>query len=115
MMIIFGFGSSFADDFLDDHPPKNDVKSRSSTFGHVAWDLSVTPLGSNTMYLRRGGRVQRMILRVPSCAVLGAGSPSGLLVARCTRPGEPTKSDIENGPVEIVDFPIKNGDFPLLC
>ena len=22
---------------------------------------------------------------------------------------------IENGPVEIVDFPIKNGDFPLLC
>ena len=22
---------------------------------------------------------------------------------------------IENGPVEIVDFPMKNGDFPLLC
>ena len=22
---------------------------------------------------------------------------------------------IENGPVEIVDFPIKNGDFLLLC
>ena len=22
---------------------------------------------------------------------------------------------IENGPVEIVSFPIKNGDFPLLC
>ena len=22
---------------------------------------------------------------------------------------------IEHGPVEIVDFPIKHGDFPLLC
>ena len=26
-----------------------------------------------------------------------------------------TNIAIENGPVEIVDFPIKNGDFPLLC
>ena len=26
-----------------------------------------------------------------------------------------TNIAIENGPVEIVDFPINNGDFPLLC
>ena len=25
------------------------------------------------------------------------------------------KIAIEHGPVEIVDFPMKNGDFPLLC
>ena len=30
-----------------------------------------------------------------------------------TRPGELTQKAIENGPVEIVDFPIKNGDFPI--
>ena len=29
---------------------------------------------------------------------------------RDTRPGELTKSDMENGPVEIVDLPMKNGD-----
>jgi hypothetical protein len=28
-----------------------------------------------------------------------------------TRPGKHTKSELENGPVEIVDLPIKNGDF----
>ena len=31
----------------------------------------------------------------------------GLMVL--TRPGKQTKSELENGPVEIVDFPIKNG------
>jgi hypothetical protein len=29
-----------------------------------------------------------------------------------TRPGKHTKSELENGPVEIVDFPINNSDFP---
>ena len=26
-----------------------------------------------------------------------------------------TDSELEHGPVEIVDLPIENGDFPLLC
>ena len=30
-------------------------------------------------------------------------------------PWSPFNIAIENGPVEIVDFPIKNGDFPLFC
>ena len=29
-----------------------------------------------------------------------------------TRPGKHTKSELENGPVEIDDLPIKNGDCP---
>jgi len=29
-----------------------------------------------------------------------------------TRPGKRLQFAIENGPVEIVDLPIKNGDFP---
>jgi len=29
-----------------------------------------------------------------------------------TRPGKHTKSDMENGPVQIVDLPIKIGDVP---
>ena len=35
---------------------------------------------------------------------LNYGIPSGYV-----------KIAIENGPVEIVDFPIKHGNFPLLC
>ena len=32
---------------------------------------------------------------------------------RCvSRPGQDTKSELENGPVEIVDLPVKNGGFP---
>ena len=29
-----------------------------------------------------------------------------------TRPGKQTVCELENGPVEIVDLPTKNGDFP---
>ena len=32
-----------------------------------------------------------------------------------TGPGEHTKSELENGPVEIVNLSIKHGDFPELC
>ena len=32
-----------------------------------------------------------------------------------TRPGKHTKSELENGPVEIVDLPIQHADFPWLC
>ena len=36
---------------------------------------------------------------------------AGLMVYY-TGPGKHTKSELENGPVEIVDLPIKHGDFP---
>ena len=36
--------------------------------------------------------------------------PSGL--KHHTRPGKRLQFAIENGPVEIVDLPMKNGDFP---
>ena len=32
-----------------------------------------------------------------------------VILMGCTRPGEHTNIAMENGPVEIVDFPMKNG------
>ena len=40
------------------------------------------------------------------------GFSCDLILRYFTRPGKHTKKAIENGPVEIVDLPIKNGDFP---
>ena len=44
----------------------------------------------------------------------GAVAPSWRLPGRAatTRPGERLQKAMENGPVEIVDFPIKNSGYP---
>ena len=38
--------------------------------------------------------------------------PGQVQVPRCVVPSGYVKIAIENGPVEIVDLPIENGDFP---
>ena len=44
--------------------------------------------------------------------VLGGYPEDHPTIQWITRPDKPTKLAIENGPVEIVSFPSKNGDFP---
>ena len=43
----------------------------------------------------------------------GSSEPSGMV--KCLPSGKRLQFAIENGPVEIVDLPIENGDFPQLC
>ena len=44
---------------------------------------------------------------IPSSSMIGSGGEK-----QSTRPGNLTVCQLENGPVEIVDLPIENGDFP---